>query len=102
MYQPARWRGNWSTQADLAVVVGDGLYGGAARTLARYDINGALTAVSWLPDRRSGQPCNNCLMCWKGAISQRFSAGSAGLPTGPPEVSAQPLIVVLHPENWRI
>ncbi len=76
---------------------------GAARALARYDINviGINRGNGVISIRTT--PCSNYLMCWKGAISPTFSAGSAGLPTGPPEAYQRRLAeVVLHPGKWRI
>ncbi len=84
-------------QADLAVVVGgDGNMLGAARTLARYDINviGINRGnLGFLTDLDPTTPCNNYLMCWKGAISRkRFLLEAQVCQQNARSVSAQPLM----------
>lgn len=96
-------------QADLAVVVGgDGNMLGAARTLARYDINviginrgnlGFLTdldpdnALQQLSDVRKGAISPKNVFCWKRRSANRTARN----------VSAQPLMKwCCIREKWRI
>lgn len=96
-------------QADLAVVVGgDGNMLGAARTLARYDINviginrgnlGFLTdldpdnALQQLSDVLEGRYISENVFCWKRRSANRTARS----------VSAQPLMKwCCIREKWRI